>query len=242
MNLKMKQFPYLLSFILMVISCSSSEQKVVINPTIPPINMNNNNIPVRTYLALGDSYTIGQNVLESERWSAYLCNLLKSDFSIPQYDIIARTGWTTEELIGAIDDRKLSGEYDLVSLLIGVNNQYRGQSIEKYRTEFRELLKISTKYAKNDPQKVVVLSIPDWGVSPFAGSSDKQKIASEIDKFNAVAQEECKNMNIAFVNITDISRTNIDASMIASDQLHFSGKMHELWAKASLSTVKNILK
>jgi lysophospholipase L1-like esterase len=237
----MKQFPYLLSFILMVISCSSSEPKIIINPTIPPINMNNN-IAVRTYLALGDSYTIGQNVPENERWSAYLCTLLKPDFNIPQYDIIARTGWTTEELMSAIDDRKLSGEYDLVSLLIGVNNQYRGQSIEKYRTEFRELLKISTKYAKNDPQKVVVLSIPDWGVTPFAGSSDKQKIASEIDKFNVVAQEECKKEKIAFVNITDISRTNIDASMIANDQLHFSGKMHELWAKAALPTVKNILK
>lgn len=237
----MKQFPYLLSFILMTISCSSSEQKVIVNPYIPPSNMNTN-IPKRSYLALGDSYTIGQNVPESERWSAYLCNLLKPDFDIPQYDIIARTGWTTEELIDAINEKNLSGEYDLVSLLIGVNNQYRGQSIEKYRTEFRELLKISIKYAKNDPKRVVVLSIPDWGVTPFAGSSDKQKIASEIDKFNAVAKEECKNEKIAFVNITDISRSNIDASMIASDQLHFSGKMHELWAKEALSTVKNMLK
>ncbi|MEA5459989.1 SGNH/GDSL hydrolase family protein [Arcicella sp. LKC2W] len=238
----MKQFPYILSFIMMMISCSSSEQKEGISPNIPPTNMDNTNIPKRTYLALGDSYTIGQNVPESDRWSAYLCNLVKPDFGIPQYDIIARTGWTTEELIDAINDRKLSGEYDLVSLLIGVNNQYRGQSIEKYRIEFRELLRISTKYAKNEPQNVVVLSIPDWGVTPFAGSSDKQKIASEIDKFNAVAQEEGKNMKIAFVNITDLSRTNIDASMIASDQLHFSGKMHELWAKAALPTVKNILK
>jgi lysophospholipase L1-like esterase len=237
----MKPFPYILSFILMTISCSSSEQKVIVSPYIPPSNMNIN-IPKRSYLALGDSYTIGQNVPESDRWSAYLCNLLKPDFDIPQYDIIARTGWTTEELIDAISEKNLTGEYDLVSLLIGVNNQYRGQSIEKYRTEFRELLKISTKYAKNDQKKVVVLSIPDWGVTPFAGSSNKEKIAAEIDKFNAVAQEECKQMNITFVDITGISRSNIDASMIASDQLHFSGKMHELWAKEALSTVKNILK
>ncbi len=227
----------ILVLIITMLSCNSTETQ----NTITPDNMNPNN-PKRTFLALGDSYTIGESVDEKDRWSMQLIDLLKTDFNITKHDIVARTGWTTSELSQAIDAKKLTDQYDMVSLLIGVNNQYRGQSLDTYRVEFKQLLNISIKFAKNDAKKVIVLSIPDWGKTPFARGQDTQKIASEIDSFNNVAKEECKKMNIVFVDITDITRKNTDASMFAVDGLHYSGKMHQLWAREALKTVSDILK
>lgn len=198
--------------------------------------------PARTFLALGDSYTIGESVVEKDRWSMYLIDLLKDDFTITKHDIIARTGWTTEELTQAIADSKNTNQYDMVSLLIGVNNQYRGQSIEKYRTEFRELLQISARFAHGDYKKVFVLSIPDYGITPYAASRNPEKIAKEIDAFNAVAKDECRKAGIPFLDITTITRDHTDASYIANDDLHFSGKMHELWAFKARGTAEIILR
>ncbi len=233
----MEKYMKILVLIITMLSCNSTETQ----NTITPDNMNPNN-PKRTFLALGDSYTIGESVDEKDRWSMQLIDLLKTDFNITKHDIVARTGWTTSELSQAIDAKKLTDQYDMVSLLIGVNNQYRGQSIDTYRVEFKQLLNISIKFAKNDAKKVIVLSIPDWGKTPFARGQDTQKIASEIDSFNNVAKEECKKMNIVFVDITDITRKNTDASMFAVDGLHYSGKMHQLWAREALKTVSDILK
>lgn len=227
----------ILVLIITMLSCNSTETQ----NTITPDNMNPNN-PKRTFLALGDSYTIGESVDEKDRWSMQLIDLLKTDFNITKHDIVARTGWTTSELSQAIEARKLTDQYEMVSLLIGVNNQYRGQSLDTYRVEFKQLLNISIKFAKNDAKKVIVLSIPDWGKTPFARGQDTQKIASEIDAFNNVAKEQCKKMNIVFVDITDITRKNTDASMFAVDGLHYSGKMHQLWAREALKTVGDILK
>jgi lysophospholipase L1-like esterase len=225
-----------LILIIMMLSCSSTETQ----KTILPENMNLNNLK-RTFLALGDSYTIGESVDEKDRWNRQLIDLLKTDFNFTKHDIIARTGWTTSELTQAIEAQKLTEQYDMVSLLVGVNNQYRGQSLDTYRVEFRELLNISTKFAKNDVKKVIVLSIPDWGKSPFAEGQNKSKIASEIDAFNKVAKEECQKANIVFIDITEITRKNTDASMFASDGLHYSGKMHRLWANEALKTASEIL-
>ncbi|HEY1055605.1 MAG TPA: GDSL-type esterase/lipase family protein, partial [Emticicia sp.] len=122
------------------------------------------------------------------------------------------------------------------------NNQYRGQSIEKYRTEFRELLQISARFAHGDYKKVFVLSIPDYGITPFAASRDTKKIAKEIDEFNAVAKDECRKVGVPFLDITTITREHTDAAYIASDQLHFSGKMHELWATKARDTARIILR
>lgn len=220
----------------MMLSCSSTENQ---NNITPEMNINN---PNRTFLALGDSYTIGESVDEKDRWSMQLIDILKTDFNFTKHDIVARTGWTTAELSNAIEARKLTDQYDIVSLLIGVNNQYRGQSVDTYRVEFRKLLNTSIKFAKNDPKKVIVLSIPDWGKSPFAEGQDTQKIASEIDAFNNVAKAECKNANIVFIDITEITRKNTDTSMFASDGLHYSGKMHRLWANEALKVAGDILK
>jgi lysophospholipase L1-like esterase len=219
---------------------SSGGSIVSVTPSTP--NPSNNNIPQRKFLALGDSYTIGQSVEEKDRWSVQLIDLLKTDFYFTKHNIIARTGWTTEELIDAINAQKVTEQYDMVSLLIGVNNQYRGQSLDKYRIEFRALLNISVGFARNQPKRVFVLSIPDWGMSPFGKNSNSQKIGTEIDAFNNVAKEECQKLGIVFIDITEISRKNTDIDYFANDQLHYSGKMHLLWAKEALMTAKNILK
>ena len=232
----MEKYTKILILMITMLSCDSTENQ---NNIIPDMNLNN---PIRTFLALGDSYTIGESVDEKDRWSRQLIDLLKINFNFTKHDIIARTGWTTLELTQAIEAKKLTEQYEMVSLLIGVNNQYRGQSLDNYRVEFRNLLNTSIKFAKNDAKKVIVLSIPDWGKTPFAKGQDAQKIGSEIDAFNNVVKEECKKLNIVFIDITEITRKNTDASMFAIDGLHYSGKMHRLWAMEALKTAGDILK
>ncbi|MDJ1481347.1 SGNH/GDSL hydrolase family protein [Cytophagaceae bacterium YF14B1] len=197
-----------------------------------------------SFLSLGDSYTIGESVAENERWSVQLAEMLRQKgIPVNNPDIIAQTGWTTEELANAITKSGNTKTYDLVSLLIGVNNQYRGQSTERYRKELQELLKTSVRFAKGNPKHVFVLSIPDWGVTPAGESRDRQQVAKEIDSFNAVCQEECKKAGIVFFDITPLSRTAAtDKNLIASDQLHFSGKMYQQWATHVLEGVTKLLK
>ena len=154
-------------------------------------------MPVVRYLALGDSYTIGESVDESERWSLQLASMIQTSPQIAsqfggtegggvEVTIIARTGWTTDELWDGIQAQEVNPPYDLVSLLIGVNNQYRGLDIEEYRKSFVFLLNKSIEYVGGDADRVIVLSIPDWGVTPFAGDRDSKKIADEINQYNAV--------------------------------------------------------
>ncbi|HEV7349234.1 SGNH/GDSL hydrolase family protein [Telluribacter sp.] len=195
------------------------------------------------FLSLGDSYTIGESVPASDRWSVILADLLRKEgIPVKSPDIIARTGWTTAELSEAIRQANNTNTYDLVSLLIGVNNQYRGQSLERYRTEFRELLRTSVTFAGGRADRVFVLSIPDWGVTPFAATRNREQIAREIDAFNAVAKEETEKAGIRYVDITPISRTALnDPTLVASDGLHYSGKMHRLWAEKALPVVKEII-
>lgn len=195
------------------------------------------------YLALGDSYTIGESVAPTQRWSVILAELLRQkNVPIASPEIIARTGWTTAELIEGISHQNPQGPYDLVSLLIGVNNQYRGQGLEQYKTELQALLRLSISYVGGRADRVLMVSIPDWGVSPFAKGRDLAKIAREIDAFNQVAQQTCKQLGVAYVDITPLSRhASHDPSLIASDQLHFSGKMYRQWAETALPTVQTLL-
>ena len=211
-------------------------------PTPPPVTPPDSAQNI-SFLSLGDSYTIGESVPEAARWSVQLAEMLRKDgLAVASPDIIARTGWTTAELAAGIAQAKNDKTDDLVSLLIGVNNQYRGQTTDRYRSEFKSLLDTSVKFAKGNKNRVFVLSTPDWGVSPFGKSSDRDKIAREIDAFNAVAKEECEKAGILFIDITPISRSGLnDPSMFASDGLHFSGKMYGLWAKEALPKVKTLL-
>lgn len=210
---------------LFLFSCESSSQN---------INSQSNNMTNGlSYLALGDSYTIGESVAESERWPVQLSKILtKSGLEVASPQIIARTGWTTDELKAKIVSEKITKTYDLVSLLIGVNNQYRGRSVEQFRTEFIDLLETAIKFAGNKPEHVFVVSIPDWGVTPFGGKGQNKSISEQIDLFNKVKKEETEKKGILFIDITPISRQAInDVSLIAEDGLHPSGKMYQQWVE-----------
>jgi lysophospholipase L1-like esterase len=193
--------------------------------------------PARTvrFLALGDSYTIGESVAKAERWPMLLANLLMDRGYITEVSIIARTGWTTDELWSGIQSGGLSPPYDLVSLLIGVNNQYRGLDLDEYRVGFRLLLDNAVDYAGGDPGRVLVLSIPDWSVTPFAEGREPDQIAREIDRFNTVNLAESRGAGVQYVDITRESRTDArDLSFIAPDGLHPSGSMYAAWAELAL--------
>lgn len=198
---------------------------------------------VFSYLALGDSYTIGESVSESERWPVQLAAKLKADGTeILSPEIIARTGWTTNELQAAIESSALADSFDLVSLLIGVNNQYRGYDFAQYESEFIDLLDRAIKYAKGDKTKVFVVSIPDYGATPFGQSADPQKIGQELDQYNAYAQSICEAREIPFFNITPISREAVnDPELVATDNLHPSGKMYGQWVDLFWADVKELV-
>lgn len=193
------------------------------------------------YLALGDSYTIGESVSENERFPAQLTRELAArGFSLDAPQIIARTGWTTDELSGAIAANEPRGSFDLVTLLIGVNNQYRGRTPENYRPEFVGLLKRAIAYAGDRPSHVIVVSIPDWGVTPFG--RHRANVASEIDAFNAVNRAETLRFGAHHVDITPASRAALhDPTLIASDGLHPSAKMYAQWVQMILPLAAEIL-
>jgi len=190
------------------------------------------------YLALGDSYTIGESVAEPERWPNQLAALLTTGKVEMQTSIIATTGWRTDNLRNAITIAKPKEEYDLVSLLIGVNNQYQGRSLDQYATDFEELLKISVRLANGNKENVFVVSIPDYGFTPF-GHTNQSKISPAIDQFNEISRKIASQYNVKFVNITDISRQGIsDPSLVAGDGLHPSGKMYALWVQRIAKEIK----
>ncbi|HYF30169.1 MAG TPA: SGNH/GDSL hydrolase family protein [Chitinophagaceae bacterium] len=195
--------------------------------------------PSHTYLALGDSYTIGEGVPLHESFPYQAVQMLRKAgkrFHAPE--IIAKTGWTTDELSAAIAQTALQPTYDLVTLLIGVNNQYRGRSIEEYAVQFDELLQQAITFAGNQPGHVVVLSIPDWGATPFAADRDPQKIATAIDAFNMINKTISNNYKVHYLDITPGTRTSAsDESMLAPDKLHPSGKEYKRWAENLATTV-----
>ena len=183
------------------------------------------------FLALGDSYTIGQAVRISERWPVlFTKSLNEKGYPINPSEIIAKTGWTTDELISALKKIEVKNDFDLVTLLIGVNNQFRGRDSEEFRVQFIELLDMSIEYAQGKPANVIAISIPDWSVVPFAKDRNKRKISREISKFNTIIKEEALKRKVSFVDVTELSRkAKTDFTYIAGDDLHFSGSMHQLW-------------
>lgn len=191
------------------------------------------------YLALGDSYTIGQSVPEMDRWPVLFAKSMSENRTpVAKTDILAKTGWTTANLLNAVYGYKPKENYDLVSLLIGVNNQFQGLSIDQFRIDFHELLLQSITYAGGRSNRVFVLSIPDWG-STLLGSGSSDEIGKSIDRFNLVVKEECAKEKILFIDITPISRKALnDPTMVASDNLHYSAKMHQLWVDEALPKVK----
>ena len=204
---------------------------------------------VLTILSLGDSYTIGEGVKPEERWPVQLASAMRAmGLEVRDPQIIARTGWTTDELKNGIQDSKVEARYDWVTLLIGVNNQYRGRSDEEYRTELRAMLHDAIDKAGSNPKRVIVLSIPDWGVTPFAKEKkrDPATIAAELDAYNRVKREECEQLGVHFVDITDISREAgledsklpADRRLLADDGLHPSAWMYSRWVERVIPIIR----
>jgi lysophospholipase L1-like esterase len=201
--------------------------------------------PALTYLALGDSYTIGEGVAPADRWPVQLATRLRRD-GIPLADprIIATTGWTTDELDAGIDAAQPLGQFDFVSLLIGVNNQYRGRPLDEYRVQFAALLERAIGFAHGRSDRVLVLSIPDWGMTRFGAGSgrDVAAIARELDAYNAAAKAICDARGVAFVDITTVSRAHgAEDAMLVEDGLHPSRAMYAAWTDAALPVARALL-
>ena len=184
-------------------------------------------------LCLGDSYTIGEMVLSTENFPNQTVNLLRqSGHEFENPEIVARTGWTTDELQAAIKHHRFQDSYDFVTLLIGVNNQYRGEAVEDYKPQFELLLKQAITFAKGKNDHVIVLSIPDWSVTPFAKDRDRNKIAAEIDNYNQANKNIALAYHVHYIDITPGTKEAIhDKTLIAPDSLHPSAKEYERWAE-----------
>jgi lysophospholipase L1-like esterase len=195
------------------------------------------------YLALGDSYTIGEGIAAADRWPVQLARVLRqARVPLGEPRVIARTGWTTDELAAAIDAAAPASDHDLVSLLVGVNNQYRGRPVEQFAREFDALLLRAAGFARGDARRVLVLAIPDWGVTPFAAGRDRQAIAAAIDAHNGAVRSACGRRGVAFVDITPVSRARgAEPAMLADDGLHPSAAMHALWARQALPVARRLL-
>lgn len=248
MKTEFKQIVIVL-FSIFLLSCSSDEITAENNikpvPVTPP-----NTAPIAgsvSYLALGDSYTIGQSVCETCNYPEQLKTSLNAIYPQTSFSlkIIATTGWTTSNLLSAINTQNPKSNYDLVTLLIGVNNQYQGRDFSLYEKEFPELLNKAIELAKGDAKNVIVLSIPDYAYTPFGVSmmqGQTGKISSEINQYNSFAENYCKTKSVVFVNITDITRQGLNnPSLVAKDALHPSEYAYKLFVEKLLPTVKTVL-
>ncbi|MEL0245145.1 MAG: SGNH/GDSL hydrolase family protein [Flavobacteriaceae bacterium] len=212
--LKSKFIPYIILFFLL--SCNSKQYSRL------------------SYLALGDSYTIGESVDSLNRYPNQFVSLLEQrNILVDNPLIIAKTGWTTDELKKEILSYNIKDKFDLVSLLIGVNNQYRGRSSLNFREEFEDLLKMAIQFTKSE--KVTVLTIPDWGKTPFARDRNIKSIEDSINVYNSIVKDICKRYNVNVIDIVDITRqVNKRPELLARDSLHPSGLMYKMWAKKML--------
>ncbi len=234
----MKTTSTLLIFLILGLLLGCGNQDQTDNENRPGMKWN--------FLALGDSYTIGEGVDEDERWPVLLAGrLTELGVEVGPPQIIARTGWTTTELGAGIAEADPNGPFELVSLLIGVNNQYRGPqrgyTLEGYREEFAALLQQAIGFAGGDPGRVLVVSIPDYSVTPFVAPSDKDRVAGEIDAYNAVNASESAKAGVMYADITPISRLAAgQADLLAGDGLHPSGAMYALWVDEILPLLSDL--
>jgi lysophospholipase L1-like esterase len=235
------------SILFALVSCAIDEHIVVTttaNPYIPVPTVITDTTSSRSFLALGDSYTIGQSVPEPDRFPVQTAKYLTAqgiNFGMPE--IIAQTGWTTANLLGTLGlAAPLKPTYDIVTLLIGVNNQYQHGTQQEYADQFLTLLNMAVQYAGNNKKRVIVLSIPDYSVTPFASGSDKTLIAKEIDSFNVINKTIATQAGVNYLDITGSSRLAAnDPSLIAADGLHPSGLEYKVWADGLVPIIKKAL-
>lgn len=227
-------------------ACEKPQAQHSFSPSYPPVSTVDTTTTSdtsfqRTYLALGDSYTIGQSVMENQRFPVQTVAMLRNvQVNFQQPEIIAQTGWTTGNLLSRLDNAPpLRSVYDIVTLLIGVNNQYQGRSQEEYRQQFTILLEHALQYAGNNRQHVFVLSIPDYGVTPFASGSNRELIAKEIDSFNTINKIIAQQYQVNYIDITgDTRRALNDPALVASDGLHPSGTEYAIWASKLAAMIR----
>lgn len=218
----------------MTLPKSDSIIKPVDSTNIPSIPKN------ITMLTLGDSYTIGESVMQAQSWPFQLQVALKSlNYEVSSPKVIARTGWTTYDLKTAISAANLGVKYDLVFLLIGVNNQYQKKVFNIYQEEFKNLLENAINLASGNPKHVCVISIPDYGFTPF-GKPNKTTISAELDKYNTENNNQAIAKGVNYVNITDISRSN-GQDLVAGDGLHPSAIQYTLWVERIIPIIQPYL-
>jgi len=212
----------LLSILSLLVCSQTMAQKIIIEDNL-------------RFLALGDSYTIGESVTADSRWPVLLVDSLHHHgINALEPNIVATTGWRTDELKRAIEKAKFKGTFSLVSLLIGVNNFYQGKTVESYAPEFEELLRTAIRLADGRKDHVFVLSIPDYGYTPF-GQNKREQITEGVDAFNKVNKEITEKLGIRYFDITPISRRGLaEPDLVASDGLHPSGKMYSEWVELIL--------
>ncbi|MFC5623229.1 SGNH/GDSL hydrolase family protein [Algoriphagus winogradskyi] len=231
------KFTLLTIIILGIFSCKSSNNMLPEDSEKPMTENPTDNSDQLTYLALGDSYTIGEGVSDTGRYPSQLIAKLntETDKKWASPKVIARTGWTVDELEKGIKAENIEGNtYDLVTLSIGVNNQYRGLPISKFEEEFETMLLKAISFAAVNTKHVVVLSIPDWGITPFAKKSgrDESKIAQEIDSYNSIKAKICEKNGVTYIDITEQYRAlGSQEEMLAADGLHPSAEMYSLWTE-----------
>lgn len=228
----MKKFLLPSLLIVLLFGCKENETENIVVVEEDPLR----------YLALGDSYTIGESVEPAMRWPVQLVERLRNEgVEILDPRIIATTGWTTQDLLKAMDEQLNNEKFDLVSVLIGVNNQYQGKSIEDYEKDLNEIFERAIGHSESGAAGVFAVSIPDYGVTPF-GASREEEIGRELDEFNRVFEEVANQYEVEFFNITPISRkAKEEPELIADDDLHPSGEMYRRWVDLIFSDVKDLL-
>ncbi|MDF4203971.1 SGNH/GDSL hydrolase family protein [Maribacter sp. SA7] len=219
-------------------SCSQTQEKEpeqVIDDT--------NNQEIINYLALGDSYTVGESVAFEDSFPAQLSSRIEENQNrLVNTTVIAQTGWRTDQLIASIGNRE-SADYNLVTLLIGVNNQFQSRPFSQYETEFTELLNKAISLAGNDSNKVIVLSIPDYYYTPYGQNNGDKQISTELDRYNNFAKSTAKTKGVTFLDITDITRRGLDETeLVANDGLHPSGLAYEKFVERLYPLVSTRLK
>jgi lysophospholipase L1-like esterase len=208
-----------------------------------PAHPEGDTLPATAWLALGDSYTIGQSVAASERYPVQAAELLRKEgIWVKDPEIIAWTGWTTRDLLNALQHKQPVSGYGIVTLLIGVNNQYQGRSLDEYKTQFAALLEQSIRLAGSRPGHVIVLSVPDYSVTPFAAGANRAAFARDIDGVNVVNKQLSDRYGVRWLDVTTASRqAAINPALVAADSLHFSGMEYRLWAAQLALLVKQAL-
>lgn len=196
----------------------------------------------RSILCLGDSYTVGEGVGAADSWPFQLVRALRAHVAVDDPVVIARTGWTTAELLAAIPPDPAPRPHDLVTLMVGVNDQYRGHAVAVYRIGLGRALAEAVRLAGGMPARVLTISIPDWGVTPFAAGRDRAAIAAAIDRFNAAGREAAASAGVRWIDVTDLSRAAAgEEGLIAADGLHPAPEMYGRWVRRLLPAALEVL-